>query len=161
MSRKKINIILGFIIITGCGLLKSADDLYKEAEIKRNMGEYKGALSILEKIVKKHVDHKKAPDAQYLIAEIYYRDLGDFSRAIDEYQLTRTKFPKNEQVPFSLFMQGFIYANALSNFEQAKKHYEEFLEKYNNHELAGSVEFELKYLGKDIQEIPELKHLSK
>ena len=49
----------------------------------------------------------------------------------------------------------------LSNFEKARNHYEEFLSKFSNHELAQSVKFELKYLGLEIQEIPELKHLIK
>ncbi len=118
-------------------------------------------MTLLEKIVKKHADHEKAPDAQYMIAEIYYRDMGDFSKAIEEYGIIQANFPEAKQVPFSLFMQGFIYANALSDFEQARVHYKEFLEKYADHELATSVTFELKYLGKDIQEIPELKHLTK
>jgi len=73
----------------------------------------------------------------------------------------RQKYPESSQVPFSLFMQGFIYANMLSNFEKARSHYEEFLNKFSNHELAQSVIFELKYLGLEIQEIPELKHLIK
>ena len=58
-------------------------------------------------------------------------------------------------------MQGFIYANMLSNFEKAKNYYEEFLNKFSKHELAQSVQFELKYLGLDIKEIPTLKHLTK
>ena len=49
----------------------------------------------------------------------------------------------------------------LSNFEKARIHYEIFLNKYSNHELAQSVTFELKYLGQEIQDIPELKHLIK
>ena len=161
MKINKILFLLCIIMIAGCDLFKSADDLYAEAEIKRNSGDAKAALSLLEKIVGKHADHEKAPNAQYMIAEIYYRDMGDFSKAIGEYGLIRTNFPKAKQVPFSLFMQGFIYANTLSNFDQARAHYTEFLEKYADHELATSVTFELKYLGKDVQEIPELKHLTK
>ena len=161
MNKNKIIILLCLLVIAGCGLFKSADDLYSEAEIKRNSGEPNVALTLLEKIIKKHADHEKAPDAQYMIAEIYYRDMGDFSKAIEEYGIIQANFPEAKQVPFSLFMQGFIYANALSDFEQARVHYKEFLEKYADHELATSVTFELKYLGKDIQEIPELKHLTK
>ena len=58
-------------------------------------------------------------------------------------------------------MQGFIYANMLSDYDFAKTYYSEFLEEYSNHELAESVSFELKYLGLDIKEIPTLKHLTK
>ncbi len=148
------------LVITGCGLFKSADDLFSKAEIKRNNGDSAAALELLSTIVEKHAEHEKAPKAQYLIAEIYYRDMRDFSKAIDEYENLRTLYPNSKQVPFSLFMQGFIQANMLANFNQARANYSMFLEEYPEHELYQSVKFELKYLGKEIKEIPELKHLT-
>ncbi|HCI16161.1 MAG: tetratricopeptide repeat protein [Candidatus Marinimicrobia bacterium] len=160
MKSKKILTLTILIIISGCGLFKSAEDLFSEAEQKRNMGEAKAALELLQKVVDKHSDHEIAPNAQYLIAEIYYRDLRDFTMAINQYENLMVQFPESKQVPFSLFMQGFIYANMLADFENAKDHYSQFLQKYPNHELFQSVGFELKYLGRDIKEIPELKHLT-
>ncbi len=161
MKSKKILILtILIIIISSCGLFKSAEDLFSEAEQKRNMGEAKAALELLQKVVDKHSDHEIAPNAQYLIAEIYYRDLRDFTMAINQYENLMVQFPESKQVPFSLFMQGFIYANMLADFENAKDHYSQFLQKYPNHELFQSVGFELKYLGRDIKEIPELKHLT-
>lgn len=160
MKSKKILTLTILIIISGCGLFKSAEDLFSEAEQKRNMGEAKAALELLQKVVDKHSDHEIAPNAQYLIAEIYYRDLRDFTMAINQYENLMVQFPESKQVPFSLFMQGFIYANKLADFENAKDHYSQFLQKYPNHELFQSVGFELKYLGRDIKEIPELKHLT-
>ena len=161
MKIKQLITIFIVILITGCDIFKSAEDLYSEAEAKRNIGDSKEALVTLKKIINKFSDHEKASKSQYLIAEIYYRDLRDFSKAINEYGMLRQKYPESSQVPFSLFMQGFIYANMLSNFEKARNHYEEFLNKFSDHELAQSVQFELKYLGIEIQEIPELKHLIK
>ncbi|MDP7566181.1 MAG: tetratricopeptide repeat protein [Candidatus Marinimicrobia bacterium] len=160
MKSKKILTLTILIIISGCGLFKSAEDLFSEAEQKRNMGEAKAALELLQKVVDKHSDHEIAPNAQYLIAEIYYRDLRDFTMAINQYENLMVQFPESKQVPISLFMQGFIYANKLADFENAKDHYSQFLQKYPNHELFQSVGFELKYLGRDIKEIPELKHLT-
>ncbi len=160
MKSKKILTLTILIIISGCGLFKSAEDLFSEAEQKRNMGKAKAALELLQKVVDKHSDHEIAPNAQYLIAEIYYRDLRDFTMAINQYENLMVQFPESKQVPFSLFMQGFIYANKLADFENAKDHYSQFLQKYPNHELFQSVGFELKYLGRDIKEIPELKHLT-
>lgn len=159
-SKKILTLTILIIIISSCGLFKSAEDLFSEAEQKRNMGEAKAALELLQKVVDKHSDHEIAPNAQYLIAEIYYRDLRDFTMAINQYENLMVQFPESKQVPISLFMQGFIYANMLADFENAKDHYSQFLQKYPNHELFQSVGFELKYLGRDIKEIPELKHLT-
>ena len=146
--------------MAGCGLFKSADDLYNEAEIKRSVGEVQAALELLQRIVNQHTDHKKAPEAQYLIAEIYYRDMRDYSEAIKQYDKVKNNFPDSKQVPFSLFMQGFIFANMLADFKQAEIHYSKFITKYPDHELYQSVEFELKYLGKEIKDIPALKHIT-
>ena len=158
---KKIPISIILLTLIGCSLFKSADELFSDAELKRNNGEPKEAIIILEKLISKFTDHEKAPEAQYLIAEIYYRDLRDFSQSIREYEKLMNDFPNSSKVPFALFMQGFIYANTLSDFDLAKNSYSKFLEKYSNHDLAESVSFELKYLGLDIKEIPTLKHLTK
>lgn len=158
---KKIPKSIILLTLIGCSLFKSADELFSDAELKRNNGEPKEAIIILEQLISKFTDHEKAPEAQYLIAEIYYRDLRDFSQSIREYEKLMNDFPNSTKVPFALFMQGFIYANTLSDFDLAKNSYSKFLEKYSNHDLAESVSFELKYLGLDIKEIPTLKHLTK
>ena len=95
-----------------------------------------------------------------MIAEIYYRDMRDYSEAIKQYDRVKNNFPDSKQVPFSLFMQGFIFANMLADFKQAEIHYSKFITKYPDHELYQSVEFELKYLGKEIKDIPVLKHIT-
>ena len=158
---KKIPKSIILLTLIGCSLFKSAYELFSYAELKRNNGEPKEAIIILEQLISKFTDHEKAPEAQYLIAEIYYRDLRDFSQSIQEYKKLINDFPNSTKVPFALFMQGFIYANTLSDFDLAKNSYSKFLEKYSNHDLAESVSFELKYLGLDIKEIPTLKHLTK
>ena len=99
---------MAVLVISSCSLFKSAEDLFSDAEQKRNMGEAKGALELLQIIVDKHMEHEIAPDAQYLIAEIYYRDMRDFTTAIKQYGNLRIKFPESKQVPFSLFMQGLF-----------------------------------------------------
>ena len=58
----------------------------------------------------------------------------------------------------SLFMQGFIYHNSLSDLQMAEKLYLKFLDEYPDHELALSVRWELDNLGKNIDEIPFFKN---
>lgn len=80
--------------------------------------------------------------------------------AIIQYKRVSELYPDSDKVPLSVFMSGFIYANMLSDFEQAENIYSQFLEAYPEHELAPSVKFELEYLGKSPEEIPVLKHLN-
>lgn len=159
----KIKLILISIIVINliaCGWFKSADQLFAEAEAKRDKGEIRVAIELLETLVSEHQEHPKAAGSQYLIAEIYYRDLQDFKSAIENYRKVREQFPTSEKIPFAIFMCGYIYANMLSDFLLAETYYHEFLDQYPDHELIPSVEFELEFLGKNINEIPLLKHLN-
>ena len=64
------------------------------------------------------------------------------------------------QEPHALFMIGYIYANVINDIKSAKIEYEKFIKRFSSHELAPSVKFELEYLGKGIDEIPALKHIT-
>ena len=44
--------------------------------------------------------------------------------------------------------------------QSAKIEYEEFLNRFPEHELSPSVKFEIEYLGKSVDEIPALKHIT-
>ena len=156
---KKTSHILLLCFISSCDLFMTANEYYLEAETFRNNGNPEEAIKLLKKITTKFSDDAKAPDAQYLIAEIYYRDLQDFSKSIGEYRKFSAAFPENNKAPFSIFMQGYIHANELMNHDSASIIYKNFIDKYPNHEMVESVKFELKYLGLGINEIPELKHL--
>ena len=57
-------------------------------------------------------------------------------------------------------MIGYIYANVVNDPKSAKIEYSAFLEKFPTHELSPSVKFELEFLGKEIDEIPALKHIT-
>ena len=57
-------------------------------------------------------------------------------------------------------MVGYIYANVINDSANALKEYNVFLEKYPDHELVDDVQFEIQWLGKDINDIPALKHIS-
>lgn len=157
--KKTSHIFLLLCFISSCDLFMTANEYYLEAETFRNNGNPKEAIKLLKKITTKFSDDTKTPDAQYLIAEIYYRDLQDFSKSIGEYRKFSAAFPENKKAPFSIFMQGYIHANELMNHDSASIIYKNFIDKYPNHEMVESVKFELKYLGLGINEIPELKHL--
>ncbi len=58
-------------------------------------------------------------------------------------------------------MAGFILANELNKTEEAKVIYEEFLKKYPDNQLAGSVKLELESIGKSPEEILQKKIESK
>ena len=158
--KKIIVYIVITLFVSNCVNNQTADELYRSAEAARNEKNVKSALSNLELLLKKYPDHNLAAKTQYLIGDIFMNDLRDFNSAINAYNNVVEKFSGTSQEAQAQFMIGYIFANILGNKIEAKKNYNTFLEKYPDHELAPSVKFELDYLGKDINEIDVLKHIT-
>ncbi len=134
--------------------------LYSRSETLRNEKEFNASVEALNYIVKNYADLEIAPKAQYLIGDIFMNDLKDFNEAITYYKDVVTNFTGSREEPHAQFMIGYIYANVKNDSSNALKEYNVFLEKYPDHELAPSVQFEIQWLGKDINDIPALKHIS-
>jgi len=118
------------------------------------------SISNLIYIVKKYPDHELAPKAQYIIGDIYMNDLRDFEKALEEYKVVLNTYKGSKEEALAQFMTGYIYANVLKDFDKARREYQVFLDRFPKHELSPSVKFEIDYLGKDINEIPALKHIT-
>ena len=95
--------------------------------------------------LEKYSDESDAVMVKYEFAEVYHKNVLNLKKAIEVYGEIVDQYPDSEQAPKALFSIGYIYANELGENEP--------------HEMAPSVEFELKYLGKSLEEIPELQHL--
>ena len=104
---------------------------------------------------------KKLSEEQYYekAKEAYSKH--QINQALDFYKKIIAEYPDGKRAPESLFMLGFIYANDLKKYDQAKKYYTEFIQKYPKHELADDAQYELKNLGKDLNQLPFLKDSSK
>lgn len=100
-------------------------------------------------------------------AEALYHSGIAYTNLLDEYALgisllekITEKYPNARRAAEAQFMKGFVWANTASDTAMARVEYGRFLSMYPKHELATSVEWELKYLGKDINDIPEMKVLA-
>ena len=93
-----------------------------------------------------------APDYMFKAADLL-RALRKPGEALVYYERICTDFPDYPKVPHSVFLQGFVYENDMQDMEKARAKYEDFLNKYPDHDLADDVEFSLKYLGKSPEDI--------
>tara|TARA_B100000686_G_scaffold144086_1_gene151606 strand:+ start:34598 stop:35332 length:735 start_codon:yes stop_codon:yes gene_type:complete len=134
-------------------ILNQSESLRKKKMIKES-------LSHLIYLIEQYPNHDITPKGQYLIGDIYMNDLRDFTTAIQEYRKISEKYKGSDQEPHAQFMIGYIFANVINDFESAKIEYQEFLKMFPEHELVPSVKFEMEYLGKNINEIPALKHIT-
>ena len=111
-------------------------------------------------LVKKYPNHELASKGQYIIGDIYMNDLRDFEKALEEYRIVLNDYQGSKEEALAQFMIGYIYANVLKDLDKARSEYQVFLDQFPKHELFPSVKFEIDYLGKDINEIPALKHIT-
>jgi TolA-binding protein len=62
-------------------------------------------------------------------------------------------YPDYEKTPSVLFLKAFVYEDQLRDLDNAKKYYEEFLEKFPESDFADDAEMSLKNLGKTPEEL--------
>lgn len=143
---------------------QKADDLDKTIEVyekilydkgKETNFDIKAAMGTVrayEKFAKEKTDDAKTPEYLFKAAEIQ-RSLKNYKKAIENYETIQKDFPQYDKTPHSTFLLGFIYENDLKDNDKAKAMYEQFLEKYPEHELADDVKFSLDNLGITPEEI--------
>lgn len=134
--------------------------IINKAESLRKRKMLKEAVDHLMYMIDKYPAHELTPKAQYMLGDVYMNDFRDFSTAIQEYRKVIETYSGSTQQPHALFMIGYIYANILKDNKSAEIEYKAFIEQFPNHELYPSVKFELEFLGKSIEEIPALKHIT-
>lgn len=150
--------VILLIMVIGCGKLADEHlmELGKDNEEKEQFTE---AISNYEKVVKLYPESEYCSEALHRTGLVYANGIQDFEKAVSYFQRVIDEHPESKFAAISQFMIGFTYANSTMDTSKAKEAYEIFIEKYPDHELVSSVEFELKYLGKDINDITELMSL--
>ena len=147
---------LAIVMITGCG--KNGDvKLLEKAKTYEENEQFDQAIASYEKLIKDYPDSPNCAEAMYRAGLVYTNGMQNFETAINTFSTVIDTFPQSPFAAHSQFMIGFIYANSLSDTVNAKVAYEAFLSKYPDNDLVPSVEWELQYLGKDINDIPELQ----
>ena len=134
--------------------------LVDKAESLRKKKKLKESVNHLMYLIDNYPKNELTPKGQYMLGDLYMNDFRDFEIAIQEYRKVINNHKGSLQEPHAQFMIGYIYANVLNDIDNAKIEYEKFVRDFKDHELAPSVKFELEYLGKSIDEIPVLKHIT-
>ncbi len=73
--------------------------------------------------------------------------------AIERYQEVVKRFPNSNEAAQASFLVGFAYSNVLGDTLQARKAFEEFLQKYPESELVPSARLELMTMGKSLDDL--------
>lgn len=125
-----------------------------------SQSDYTGTIKQYEKLVKYYPDDSLAVSAMFTIADVYKNNLNNAKKAIKVYERIIDKYKGTERSANAHFMIGYVYANDIKDLKKAEKYYKSFIEKYPTNILAPSAEWELKHLGKSLEEIPELQSVT-
>jgi outer membrane protein assembly factor BamD (BamD/ComL family) len=153
--------ILGFmafllatvLVLTACGKKMTENEYFEQAKLQEQSEEFEAAVDSYLSLYKRFPSGEFGDEALFHAAIIQANILKLFENAIETHDRLLRAFPESKYAHQSLFMKGFIYANDLNNYVKAEEAYVEFLTKYPDSELSTSVEWEMKNLGKDINEI--------
>lgn len=146
------------VFLMTCGKLDNTAIGYWDTAIARfSESDYAGTIKQYEKIIKYFPDDSLAVPAMFTIADIYKNNLNDTKKAIKVYKKVMREYKGTDRAANAHFMIGYVYANDLKDFKKAGEYYKSFIEKYPTNILAPSAEWELKNLGKSLDEIPELQ----
>ncbi|HXG30826.1 MAG TPA: tol-pal system protein YbgF [Thermodesulfobacteriota bacterium] len=102
--------------------------MFNDGYQKLTEGDYKGARDRFKLFLSSYPNSAQADDAQYWIAESYYRE-GKFEEAILEFQRFIDTYPRDERVPLSYLKQGLSLINIGRN-EEAKLFLQTLIDKY-------------------------------
>ena len=97
---------------------------------------------------------KKKTEQEYFQMAYDQFNKEQYQEAVQNFEKVLEYFPQGENAPKAMFMIGFIHANNTKNYDEARKYYTMFIEKYAQHELAASAEYELNTLGQDLNQLP-------
>jgi outer membrane protein assembly factor BamD (BamD/ComL family) len=148
----------GAALIFSCG--KLPDEMYMEkGQAYEQNAEWDKAIASYEKLAKLYPRSPLRAQALYKAGLAYAHGKENYEAAVGKLESVRDEYSADPLASQCQFMIGFIYANMAADTTKAREAYTRFLQQYPNHDLKASVEWELKYLGKDINDIDELKNL--
>ena len=99
-----------------------------------------------------HPDDSISPDFLFKASDINM-NVNSPKLTISLFNKVLTRYPDYVNVPTVMFLKGFVYEDQLKDYDNARKCYMEFLDKYPNSDFADDATVSLKNLGKSPEEL--------
>ncbi|MDQ7815745.1 MAG: tetratricopeptide repeat protein [Melioribacteraceae bacterium] len=139
-------------------------ELFDKAQQDLNDKKYVEAVEGFEMLAAEAPRSDYAPQGLFECAKIYHMEQivnlpkeESLKKAVEYYKRIYEGYPDFKESASAMMMTGFILANELNKTDEAKTVYEEFLKKYPDDTLAGSVKLELESIGLTPDEILQRK----
>jgi outer membrane protein assembly factor BamD (BamD/ComL family) len=136
------------------GLLKKANDSFFQGKV--NTKQIDSAYSAIDTFVKRFPDDTLSP-AYLLEKALLQEKQRQYVPAIVTLERIYSAYPSSKQASKAVFLQGFLYANVLNQYDVAKQKYQLYLDKYSSVDpkMTNDVKMELENLGKTPDQILE------
>ncbi len=120
-----------------------------------NLAQSEASLKLAEKYLKFSQEFPSSPNApKALLKSAQLFDANRLTKtAIEHYQEVVKRFPNSNDAAQASFLIGFAYSNVLGDTVEARKAFEEFLQKYPESELVPSARLELMTMGKSLDDL--------
>jgi tol-pal system protein YbgF len=126
---------------------QQAGALYTNAYGDYGAGKYDIALQEFNDYLKYFGNTDLAPNAQYYIANIYYRK-ADYNNALVAFDAVLEKFPENPRTPDSLYMKAMCLEKLGRNDSAAREFRDVYARYANDHpDIAAKAKAELREMG--------------
>jgi len=154
-------LLISAVLLSSCTDPESEETLWARTKKLQAQEKHDETIKTLEDMLDSYPEGKFASIGRFTLADAYANIRKDFPEAITEYRRVIISFPETPLAPKAQFMIGYIYANYLKDYDKARVAYMEFQKNYSDNDLSQAVKFELQYLGKNLDEIVELKEITK
>lgn len=161
---KVCHLFIIFVILNGIMTGCSPDPKSKIKDLEKKIGaenftlDEKGMQTADELIqayisyAESHKDSPEAPDYLYSAADLSL-NINKSKESLDLYNRIIYEYPDYAKTPECLFLVGYIYENYFQNYGKAKEIYEDFLNKYPNHDFADDAAISIQNMGKSPEEL--------
>ncbi len=127
-------------------------EVYADTSSIADMSKAQELIQAYENYANALPEDSLSPEYLYKGAEIAM-NLKMSGRAIEYYQRILNNFPNFDKRSYCLFLMAFVYENQMQQYETAKKHYLDFIEKYPDHPLADDAAVSVQNMGKSLEEL--------
>ena len=133
---------------------KQLDSLSHSVSPTDNPKQIERITANINQFIAKYPKDSLASKYLFELARIH-QSRGEYKDAVASLERILKDFPEAKECGSSVFMEGFIYANLLNDYDKAKIKYQLYLDRYGkeNEKMAKDVQLELNNLGKSADEI--------
>jgi outer membrane protein assembly factor BamD (BamD/ComL family) len=159
--QKLILLVTSITILFACGQSKEkATTKIKELE-KQLFSTTTGPVDTAKanEMINMYVDFEKKYSSDTAAAEYLYRaanlamNTGKALKSIEYLNNIITKYPNYKKLASCYFLKGFVYDYHLKDINNARKAYQEFIQKYPKDDLTDDAQISLNNLGKSDEQI--------